>query len=115
MDALSEGKRLCVLTIPDRTALELYSPGTTTRLHRELSRIAVELDFDYIDLLPLMAEQSGEFFLECDPHWNALGNRIAAEEIRKKWSYYSRRQNRAMDSAGHLNGTVRGIPQNSRY
>ncbi len=53
---------------------------------RELTKLCIKLGIDYLDLLPIMKEETSmgnEIYYPRDGHWNAEGHRIAAREIYK--------------------------------
>ena len=52
--------------------------------NRELAKLCRKLGIDYLDLLPVMKEESSmgnRLYYPRDGHWNAEGHRIAAREI----------------------------------
>jgi hypothetical protein len=49
-----------------------------------MKRFGAENGIDIVDLLQLMPAvdpNTDQYFLTCDGHWSALGNRVAAEVL----------------------------------
>ena len=64
----------------------------TPPLSQELEALSKDLGFQYVDLLPLMYSENDDwkkYYLSCDGHWNAYGNRYAKELLMKAFSLYS--------------------------
>jgi lysophospholipase L1-like esterase len=64
----------------DPSSFDLEKPNN------KLAEMCNKLGIDYLDLLPVMKEESSQgklLYFPRDAHWNAEGHRIAAREIYK--------------------------------
>lgn len=93
------GARLYILFIPQiiQTSPSIYESTVRKYGHdpaeydmekpnRRLARLCEDLEIDYLDLLPIMKEETTKGIVPYyprDTHWNAEGHRIAAREIYK--------------------------------
>lgn len=78
-------KYMRVISIPRLQDFVRFADEKRNPLARDLQKIAEELDFEYLDLLPPMNDSVNEnwntLFHTCDAHWSANGHRIAADII----------------------------------
>ena len=95
----SAGARLYVLFIPQyvQTSQSIYERSVRKYGHdpakydiekpnRELAKLCRKIGIDYLDLLPVMKEETSMgnvLYYPRDGHWNVEGHRIAAREIYK--------------------------------
>ncbi len=80
---LAQGRELVVLLIPERS-LWLRGEGDTGRtLHDRFAALLREAGLKVVDPLPRFDREGNplQFYFKADPHWNARGHQIAAEEL----------------------------------
>ncbi len=84
---------ILVITIPCDTDIQRMGKVGTPPLPAKMREFCRTLGMQYLDLMPaIMAAPEGwqACYLKTDRHWNARGNEIAAEEIRRKWPIVSK-------------------------
>jgi hypothetical protein len=82
----NEGKKIIILIIPDgNDIMRMRSTGksyTDQYWYQAFIAIAkTKPNVDVIDMMPSMPQDYERLFLECDNHWNAAGNQVAADLI----------------------------------
>jgi hypothetical protein len=81
------GKRnVTIAIIPRRGDFARVAAEGNNRLGDIMKKFGAENGIDIVDLLPLMPPiepKTDEYFLSCDGHWSALGNRVATEVLAK--------------------------------
>ena len=72
--------RIFLAMTPDIHNLTDYKMGFA---HERMARVATELGYEYVDLLPALQNRSADelFAMPGDPHPNALGHRLMAERL----------------------------------
>ncbi|WP_133513210.1 hypothetical protein [Candidatus Thiosymbion oneisti] len=100
--ASDTGKSVVLFTIPVyRDFLRYRDNPSPPPLHIELEALSKEIGFEYLDLLPFMFEAEkdwGRFFHTCDFHWNAVGNKKAAEIILENSIIYKEMEKTRMET-----------------
>jgi lysophospholipase L1-like esterase len=90
LGAAASGRAVRVFLIPVQTDLDGYiNDGTRYDLPERLTRtIGSSANVTVIDLLPHFVRYAAQhhvpasaFFLDCDAHWSALGNAVAADAV----------------------------------
>jgi hypothetical protein len=79
--ALAGDRQVTILVIPRPTDFRRAAASGENRLGRALDRFGRESGVTIVDLLRLMPElepRTERYYLPCDGHWSADGNRIAA-------------------------------------
>ncbi len=95
----NSGAKLYVLFIPQyvQTSQPIYERSVRKYGHdpakydiekpnRELAKLCTKLGIDYLDLLPVMKEETSKgnlLYYPRDGHWNVEGHRVAAREVYK--------------------------------
>ena len=83
---LAGDRNVTIAIIPRRGDFTRVAAEGKNRLGEIMRRFGAENGIDIVDLLaPMQAIQpeTGKLFLPCDGHWNALGNRAAADVLEK--------------------------------
>jgi len=89
--AEAEGRRVAVGLVPTYRDLVRYLESGESPLSRRLADLAEKSSFLSVDLLALMHDARPDwerYYFECDQHWNALGNEVAARYLREALSSY---------------------------
>jgi hypothetical protein len=84
---LAGERNVTIALIPRRGDFARVAAEGKNRLGDIMKRFGAENGIDIVDLLPLMPAiepKTDQYFLPCDGHWSALGNRIAAEILATK-------------------------------
>jgi hypothetical protein len=80
--------RLAVMAMPRLIDITRFKAEGENPFGTQMTRIAREVGFDFIDMLPLMAEayagRERELYLECDGHWSPQGHDFAAKTLRAR-------------------------------
>ena len=82
--ALAGRRQATILVIPRPSDLRRVRETGDNRLARALDPFGRENDITIVDLLQLMPKfepRTERYYLPCDGHWNAEGNRIAAQAL----------------------------------
>jgi hypothetical protein len=81
---LAGERTVTIVIIPRRGDFTRVAAEGSNRLGDIMKRFGAENGIDIIDLLPLtpaIEPDINRYFLSCDGHWSALGNRVAAEAL----------------------------------
>ena len=82
---------ILVLTIPCDTDFQRESAKGEPPLPGKMSDVCKTLGIQYLDLMPAIHSAAGGWsscYLKTDRHWNAHGNEVAAEAVRKAAEFY---------------------------
>jgi len=86
--ALVPEHRLTVMAMPRLIDLERFKAEGKNPFGTAMTRIASEVGFQFVDMLPLMAEayagRERALYLECDGHWSAAGHDFAAKALMER-------------------------------
>ncbi len=82
---LVSGRDALVLIIPSRYLWHGGSEQTETRVHEAFVRMTREAGLTVLDLKPRLEEGGNplSYYFKTDPHWNARGHALAAQELFK--------------------------------
>lgn len=81
---LAGGRNVTIVIIPRRGDFARVAVQGKNRLGNIMTRFGAENGIDVVDLLllmPAIEPKTDQYFLPCDGHWSALGNRVAAEVL----------------------------------
>ena len=87
---LAGERNVTIVMIPRGGDFARVAAEGKNRLGDIMKRFGAETGIDIVDLLPLMPEielKTDQYFLPCDGHWSALGDRVAAEVLAKALHY----------------------------
>ena len=82
---------ILVVTIPCDTDIQRTLKRGEAPLPGKMLAVCKALNIQYLDLLPAMRSAPGGWttcYLKTDRHWNAHGNEVAAEAVRKAAAFY---------------------------
>ncbi|OGV65284.1 MAG: hypothetical protein A2283_05720 [Lentisphaerae bacterium RIFOXYA12_FULL_48_11] len=85
------GKEVIVVTIPAISDLERLQTDPASTLPVDLASFCIAENMIYLDLLPGIRSAPEGYracYYKLDPHWNALGSRLAADYILKNVKWY---------------------------
>ena len=81
---LAGERNVTIVIIPRRNDFARVAVEGKNRLGDTMKRFGTENGIDVVDLLPLMPAVDpniDQYFLTCDGHWSAVGNRVAADVL----------------------------------
>ena len=84
---LAGERNVTIVIIPRRGDFARVAAEGGNRLGDIMKQFGAENGIDIVDLLPLMPAiepDIDQYFLTCDGHWSALGNRVAADVLAAK-------------------------------
>lgn len=86
--ALAPDHKLAVMAMPRLIDITRYQQEKKNPFGEKMTKIAAEVGFDFVDMLPLMAEQykgrERDLYLGCDGHWGPEGHDFAAKTLRAR-------------------------------
>jgi len=88
LHALAPAGKMVVLGIPRLIDLTRYEQSGKNPFGTAMTRAAREVGFQFVDMLPLMAEayagRERDLYLGCDGHWSAEGHDFAAKTLKAR-------------------------------
>lgn len=93
------GRQVIILTIPSIQDFARLDKGAKPALPDELAAFCKSAGMTYLDILPAIKAAPKGYrtcYYSGDPHWNAAGNRIAADYIRSNVEWYKKAETAAL-------------------
>jgi len=94
LHAEANGKHVIVVTIPSIQDFLRLEKGGKPGLPEEMAAFCKASGMEYIDLLPAIKAATNGYiacYYRSDPHWNAFGNKVAAEYLHRNVEWYKKK------------------------